>query len=174
MFGLLRHFLPSDYVKSIFDIQPKLLLEKGIKGIITDLDNTLVAWDVKVATEDVIDWFEMIQDAGIKITIISNNNEQRVKKFSEPLNIPFIASAKKPFKKSFKRAAKQMGIAKNEVAVIGDQLLTDVFGGNRAGLHTILVAPIVQTDAKITTFNRKIERKILNHFRKKGKITWEE
>jgi len=171
---LLNKFLPSEYVKSIFEIQPKLLKDNGIKGIITDLDNTLVAWDVKIATDDVIDWFDMIQDAGIKITIISNNNEERVKTFSEPLNIPFIASAKKPFKKSFKQAAKQMGLAREEVAVIGDQLLTDVFGGNRAGLHTILVAPIVQTDAKITTFNRKIERKILNYFRKKGRITWEE
>lgn len=171
---MLAKFLPNEYVKSIFEIKPGLLKEHGIKGIITDLDNTLVAWDVKVATNDVIDWFNNIQQAGIKITIISNNNEQRVRKFSEPLNIPFIASAKKPFKKSFKKATQLMGLAKEEVAVIGDQLLTDVFGGNRAGLHTILVAPIVQTDAKITTFNRKIERKILNHFRKKGKITWEE
>lgn len=174
MLVLLAKFLPSEYVKSIFEIQPKLLKDHGIKGVITDLDNTLVAWDVKVATDDVIDWFDTIQKSGIEITIISNNNEQRVRKFAEPLNIPFIASAKKPFRKSFRQGAKLMGLAKNEVAVIGDQLLTDILGGNRAGFHTILVAPIVQTDAKITTLNRKIERKILNHFRKKGKLTWEE
>lgn len=171
---MLAKFLPSEYVKSIFEITPKLLKEHGIKGVITDLDNTLVAWDVKVATNEVIDWFDTIHKAGIKITIISNNNEERVKKFAEPLNIPFIASAKKPFKKSFVKGKKIMNLPKDEVAVIGDQLLTDILGGNRAGLHTILVVPIVQTDAKITTFNRKIERKILNHFRKKGKLTWEE
>src|SRR5699024_7342657 len=88
----------SEYVKCIFEIQPKLLKDNGIKGIITDLDNTLVARDVKIATDDVIDWFDMIQDAGIKLTIISNNNEERVETFSEPLNIPFIASAKNHLK----------------------------------------------------------------------------
>jgi len=67
-----------------------------------------------------------------------------------------------------------MGLKKEEVVVIGDQLLTDVLGGNLAGFYTILVVPIVQTDAKITRVNRAIERKILNYFRKKGKLTWED
>lgn len=167
---LLNLFLPNEYVKDIFEIDPYQLKEKGIKGIITDLDNTLVAWDVALATEEVAMWFNDIQKAEINIIIISNNNEDRVSKFSAPLEMPYIHSARKPLRRSFNKAAEQMNLKPNEIAVVGDQLLTDVLGGNRGGFYTILVVPIVETDAPITKFNRFIERRILNYFRKKGKI----
>ncbi|OZU89902.1 hypothetical protein CIL03_01815 [Virgibacillus indicus] len=171
---MLKLFLPNEHVKSIFDIQPAILKQKGIKGIITDLDNTLVAWDVKDATPEVIQWFKLMKDNDIKVTIISNNKQERVKVFSEPLGTPFIFSARKPLSRAFKSVAQQMEMRKDEIVVIGDQLLTDVLGGNFAGFYTILVVPIVQTDGKITKFNRKIERRILNYMRRKGKISWEE
>ncbi len=166
--------MPNEHVKSVFDINPEVLKSKGIKGIITDLDNTLVAWDVKDATPEVIEWFKQMKENDIKVTIISNNKQERVKVFSEPLETPFVFSARKPLSKAFKSVAKQMGMKKEEIVVIGDQLLTDVLGGNFAGFYTILVVPIVQTDGKITKINRKIERRILHYMRKKGKITWEE
>ncbi|GIO27615.1 YqeG family HAD IIIA-type phosphatase [Ornithinibacillus bavariensis] len=171
---MLKRFLPNEHVKSIYEIDPLTLKEKGIKGIITDLDNTLVPWDVKEATPEVINWFKQMKDNGIKVTIISNNKEERVKMFSEPLGTPFVFSARKPLSRAFKTASRQMELKKEEIVVVGDQLLTDVLGGNSAGLYTILVVPIVQTDEKITQFNRKIERKIMNYFRKKGMIRWEE
>lgn len=171
---MLKKFLPNEHVKSIFDIHPDELKEKGIRGVITDLDNTLVAWDVKEATPEIEHWFKRMSEHDIKVTIISNNNKERVKLFSEPLTIPFIYRAKKPFGRAFKSAAKAMNLQRNEIVVVGDQILTDVLGGNFAGFHTILVVPIVQTDGKITRLNRKIERRILKHMRKKGKLTWEE
>ncbi|WP_047981430.1 YqeG family HAD IIIA-type phosphatase [Ornithinibacillus contaminans] len=171
---MLSKFLPNEHVKSVFEIKAELLKEKGIKGIITDLDNTLVAWNVKNATPEVVSWFKSMQDHGIKVTIISNNKEERVKMFSEPLGTPYVFSARKPLKRAFKVAAKQMELKKEEIVVIGDQLLTDVLGGNSAGFYTVLVVPIVQTDEKITQFNRRIERKIMNYFRRKGKISWED
>ncbi|WP_404453102.1 YqeG family HAD IIIA-type phosphatase [Virgibacillus necropolis] len=171
---MLKNFLPNEHVKSVFDIQPAILKQKGIKGVITDLDNTLVAWDVKNATPEIINWFKQMRDHDIKVMIISNNKQERVKIFSEPLDAPFVFSARKPLSRAFKTAAKQMGLKKEDIVVIGDQLLTDVLGGNFAGFYTILVVPIVQTDGKITQFNRKIERRILNYMRRKGKITWEE
>ncbi|MFD2046135.1 YqeG family HAD IIIA-type phosphatase [Ornithinibacillus salinisoli] len=171
---MLKRFLPNEHVKSIFEINPEALKEKGIKGVITDLDNTLVAWDVREATPEVKDWFKQMKDQGIKVTIVSNNKEERVKFFSEPLETPYVFSARKPLRKAFKVAAKEMGLQRDEMVVIGDQLLTDVLGGNSAGFHTILVVPIVKTDEKITRINRSIERRILNYFRNKGKITWEE
>lgn len=171
---MLKKLLPSEHVKTIFDVKPEDLKEKGIKGIITDLDNTLVPWDVADATPEVTEWFENMKENNIAITIISNNKIDRVKVFSEPLHRPYVYSARKPLGHSFKKAAKQMELTKDEIVVIGDQLLTDVLGGNLAGFETILVVPIVQTDAKVTKINRAIERKILNHFRKKGLITWEE
>src|SRR5699024_7493489 len=110
----------------------------------------------------------------IEITIISNNKLERVKVFSEPLGKPYVYSARKPLRRSFQEVTKQMGLKKDEIVVIVDQVLTDVLGGNRAGLYTILVVPIVQTDEKITRIKRMIERRILNYMRKKGKISWEE
>ena len=171
---MLKHFLPNQHVKSILDINPKDLQEKGIKGIITDLDNTLVEWDRPNATPRVIKWFEEMKKNQIKVTIVSNNNEKRVKSFSDPLDIAFIFRAKKPLSLAFHRAAKQMNIKKEEIVVIGDQLLTDVLGGNRGGFHTILVVPVAQTDGIATKFNRMVERKILNWFRKKGMLQWED
>lgn len=171
---MLKNFLPNEHVKSVFDVHPATLKQKGINGVITDLDNTLVAWDVKDATPEIVEWFKQMRDHDINVMIISNNKQERVKIFSEPLDTPFVFSARKPLSRAFKTAAEQMGLNKNEIVVIGDQLLTDVLGGNFAGFYTILVLPIVQTDGKITRFNRKIERRILNYMRRKGKITWEE
>jgi len=166
--------LPDQFVKNIFQITPELLKEKGVKGIITDLDNTLVEWDRPLATPQILEWFEDMKKNNIKVTIVSNNKEGRVKSFSDPLNIPFIFAARKPMGRAFRRALKEMELSKTEAVVIGDQLLTDVLGGNRSGFHTILVVPVAQTDGFATRLNRKIERRILNWFRKKGKLTWED
>lgn len=171
---MLSRFLPNEHVKSIFDLQPATLKKRGIKGIITDLDNTLVAWDVKDATPEVVRWFQEMRENDIKVTIISNNNQKRVQVFSEPLETPFVYSARKPLSKAFKTVAKEMELSKEEIVVVGDQLLTDVLGGNFAGFYTVLVVPIVETDGKITRINRTIERRILNYMRRKGKISWEE
>ena len=171
---MLSKFLPNDYVKSIHDINIHTLKEYGIKGILIDLDNTLVPWDQPHATSEVIDFFYKLRKHEIQATIISNNNELRVRSFAEPIEIPFLFNARKPLRRTFVKGANQMGLNRDEVAVVGDQLLTDVFGGNRAGFYTILVVPIVQTDAPITKFNRAIERRILNYFKKKGLISWED
>ncbi|MGM7721042.1 YqeG family HAD IIIA-type phosphatase [Metabacillus sp. Hm71] len=171
---MLRLFLPGDYVKSVFHISPQKLKESGIKGIITDLDNTLVEWDRPNATPQLQEWFKEVKEHGIDITIVSNNNEKRVKAFSEPLNIKFIHKARKPMGKAFLKAVKIMNLKKEEVVVIGDQLLTDVLGGNRNGFQTILVVPVASTDGFFTRFNRKIERKIMANLKRKGMIQWEE
>jgi uncharacterized protein len=171
---VLKHFLPDEHVKSILEISPQQLKEKGIKGIITDLDNTLVEWDRPAATPQLVKWFDEMKKHDIRVTIVSNNNEERVKAFSDPLKIPFIFRARKPMVPAFNRALSQMGIKKEETVVIGDQLLTDVLGGNRSGFYTILVVPVAQTDGFFTKFNRFAERRILNWFRKKGMIQWED
>lgn len=171
---MLNHFLPSAYVKSVFLIEPEKLVEKGIKGIITDLDNTLVEWDRADATQDVIAWFESMRAAGLQITVVSNNNVERVRQFCDPLGIPYICQARKPLKKAFHQAIATLGFRKEEIVMIGDQLLTDVLGANRVGLEVILVVPVASSDAPITKFNRSIERRIMARFKRKGLITWED
>jgi uncharacterized protein len=171
---VLKHFLPDEQVQDIFSIRPEYLKEKGIKAIITDLDNTLVEWDRPNATPKLIQWFKEMQEQGILVTIVSNNNERRVGAFSDPLGVPFIFQARKPMGRAFRRAIKQMGVKKEEAVVIGDQLLTDVLGGNRNGFHTILVVPVAQSDGFITKFNRRVERRIMKFFKRKGLLEWEE
>lgn len=171
---MLKRFLPSAYVKSVLLIKPEDLIDNGIKGIITDLDNTLVEWDRADATEDIMAWFESMRDAGLKVTIVSNNHIDRVSHFCDPLGIPFICEARKPLKKSFHQAIATLGLRKEEIVMIGDQLLTDVLGANGVGLSTILVVPVASSDATITKFNRAIERRIMARFRRKGLLTWED
>ncbi|MCH1625013.1 YqeG family HAD IIIA-type phosphatase [Fredinandcohnia quinoae] len=171
---MLKNFLPNEHKKSVYDISINKLKERGVKGIITDLDNTLVEWDRPNATPELVTWFEEVRKHGIVVMIVSNNNEQRVKSFADPLGLPFIFEARKPLTLAFKRAVREMNLKKEEVVVIGDQLLTDVLGGNRSGLHTILVVPVAQTDGVITKFNRTIERRILSWMKRKGMLYWEE
>ncbi|MDE1708971.1 YqeG family HAD IIIA-type phosphatase [Staphylococcus cohnii] len=169
-----KYFMPNEYVQSIFQIDIDKLAKSGVKGIITDLDNTLVGWDVAYPTEAVKTWFEEAKQKGITITIVSNNNEKRVGSFSKSLKVDYIFKARKPRGRAFDPAMHSMSLHPSEIVVIGDQMLTDVFGGNRRGLFTIMVVPVKQTDGLITKFNRLIERILLQHFRKKGYIKWEE
>ncbi|WP_062355658.1 YqeG family HAD IIIA-type phosphatase [Bacillus kwashiorkori] len=171
---MLKAFLPNDYVKNIYAITPEYLKERNIKGVITDLDNTLVEWDRPLATPEIENWFKKMKDHGINIVIVSNNKEKRVYDFARPLQIPFVFKARKPLRRSFHRALSMLKLSKEEVVVIGDQLLTDILGGNRSGFHTILVVPVASSDEWVTKFNRKVERIILNKFAKKGLLKWGE
>lgn len=169
-----KNFLPSEFVKTVYDISPERLKEKGIRGIITDLDNTLVEWDRPAATPKLVEWLKSMKDAGIQVTIVSNNSELRVKSFADPLGIPFIYKARKPMGKAFRKALHLMDVKREEVVVIGDQLLTDVVGGNRLRLHTILVVPVAKSDGFFTRFNRLAERRIFKALKSRGYVTWEE
>lgn len=166
--------MPKEFVRSVFDLTPEKLQSLGIKGIITDLDNTLVEWDRALATAELEIWLQSMQDAGIQIIIASNNGEDRVKKFADPVGLPYLYRAKKPLLGAFKEALIQLDLNPNEVMMLGDQMLTDMMGANRMKLHTILVKPVANSDGLVTKFNRAIERKVYKHLAKKGIPTWEE
>ncbi|PYZ94217.1 YqeG family HAD IIIA-type phosphatase [Salipaludibacillus keqinensis] len=170
---MLKKFIPDQYVQSIFDLSIEELKEQGIKGVITDLDNTLVEWDRADATEELVAWFEKLRDSGFQIVIVSNNNEKRVKHFADPHKITFIHSARKPLSRAFKTACDLMNLKREETVVIGDQLLTDILGGNRGGFQTILVVPVTKTDGILTKFNRRIEQRVFRAMKRKGLIEWE-
>ncbi|GGK18190.1 hypothetical protein GCM10010965_09070 [Caldalkalibacillus thermarum] len=171
---MLKQLLPDLYVPSVYDIDLEALKQRGVKGIITDLDNTLIEWDRPSATPELAEWLKKVEHMGFKIVVVSNNNEDRVRRFCQPLSIPFIHKARKPFHFAFKRAQHMMNLSSREVVVIGDQLLTDVLGGNRLGLYTILVVPVADTDGFFTRINRRIERIAFYWMRKKGMLTWEQ
>lgn len=158
--------IPKLYVDSIFDIDLDKLKEMGIHNLIVDIDNTLVAWDKKTAPRSVIEWFDKLKKKGFNICLVSNNTEDRVVKFTENIQIFAFHRAKKPFKTTFYKAMNYMKSTKENTAVIGDQIFTDVLGGNRVGLYTILVVPIESKEFWWTEFVRNIERFILKKLKK--------
>jgi len=170
---LFKKFIPHLNIDNVYDIDLAALKEAGVRGIITDLDNTLVGTNDPSAGPELIAWFGRVRSLGFQIVIVSNNKYARVAAFSEPLGIPFIPKAKKPTSAAFRQALKLMGLTAAQAVVIGDQLLTDVLGGNRMGLKTILVHPIsLKGEAVTTRFNRRIERYIMNRLQRKGLIAW--
>ncbi|ANZ33232.1 YqeG family HAD IIIA-type phosphatase [Staphylococcus carnosus] len=166
--------MPNAYIQNIHQINFDELAQSGIRGVITDLDNTLVGWDEADPTPAVIHWFNKLNELNIKVTVVSNNHQKRVASFCTPLNVDYIFEARKPMGKSFKRACEHMDLKPEETVVIGDQMMTDVIGGNRRGMYTIMVVPVKKTDGFITKFNRLIERRLLNRYKRKDYIKWEE
>lgn len=152
---------PDLYVESVLHIDLNKLKEENIKGLIIDIDNTLVAWDIKYASNKTKEWLLSLKKEGFEVCLVSNNTEDRVVTFNEELKLLAIHRATKPRTLPFKRAMKLMGTKVNSTAVIGDQIFTDVLGGNRMGLYTVLVIPIESKEFWWTTVVRKLERHIL-------------
>jgi HAD superfamily phosphatase (TIGR01668 family) len=161
---LLTKLVPRLQVNTIYDIDLKALWEQGIRGIITDLDNTLVGAKAPLATPELIDWLKVVAQLGFQVVIVSNNSKIRVTTFAEPLSLPFIFRAKKPTTAAFRKAMQLMNLKPEHTVVIGDQMMTDVLGGNRMGLYTILVLPIARGDEGFFTklINRSLEKVALN------------
>lgn len=136
---------PNAYVNSIYNITSEGLKKRGIYGVILDIDNTLVATHTKNADKKIIDYINYLNKNGIYTIIVSNARKKRVEMFCKPLNIEYVYKALKPFGKGFERALKLMearNIQRKNIAIIGDQLFTDILGGNLQGLYTILIKPI--------------------------------
>jgi uncharacterized protein len=167
-----RKLIPDVYIKNVYAIDiVKLQEKKKIKGIIIDLDNTLVPWGKKVVDEQIVSWIEQVKEKGIKICILSNSHAGHVSEIGNLLDIPFYSSRYKPLKQPFTEAMKIMNTSSAETAVIGDQIFTDVLGGNRLNLLTILVHPIKKQDALGTRLiYRMLERFIMSFWLKHGKI----
>ncbi len=159
---------PNVYLESIYELDLNKLKQKGIRGIITDLDNTLIAWNDNTVYPKLDEWFRMLKEENFKVCIVSNNSRGRVKIFSDMLDIPAIPKAVKPRRKAFRSALDKMGLKPNEAAVVGDQLFTDVLGGNRLGLFTVLVIPVSEREFFGTRIVRKAERWVLKKLEHKG------
>lgn len=168
-------FIPKLRVDSVFDIDLDALYAKGYRGIITDLDNTLVGAKAPLATPELMEWLKKVKESGFKLVIVSNNNLDRVSKFSAPLNIEFVHSARKPSRSPFRRALDLMGLSPDQAIVVGDQMMTDVYGGNRLGLFTVLVLPVAIGEEGLgTRINRKLEWVVKRRLGKLGQWIEEE
>ncbi len=163
----MEKFIPDMYQKSIYTIDYSNLWLRGIKCLLFDLDNTLVPHSIKEPTIKNKELFQELQEMGFKVIIFSNARKERIKPFKEILNVDSSYLSMKPFKKKFLKVIDMFEYELSEVAIIGDQLMTDILGGNKVGITTILVNPVSVTDGVYTRFYRFLERRIINKLSKK-------
>lgn len=170
---MLKYITPDFYVDSIYDIPFEHLKRAGIEGLIIDLDNTITFWNSESIPNKVLEWFEEIRNLEFCACLLSNNKEDRVGKIANLLNVPYVANAGKPRVKSFKNAMNIIGTNIDNTAVIGDQVFTDVLGGKRLNLFTVLVVPMGKREFLGTKIVRIIERFILKIIiSKRGNQKW--
>lgn len=160
-----RLLVPDQQLNDIFEIDTAYLKSIGIKGLITDMDNTLVAWSDRNVYPRLAEWFADLKKQGFRLCIVSNNSKEKGGQLAREVDIPAIWYAVKPRRKAFRQALEKMELKPEEVAVVGDQVFTDVLGGNRLGLYTILVNPISEKEFIWTKFPRMLERFVLGRKR---------
>lgn len=162
---------PDLYLDNVTEINATLLKKNKIEGLILDVDNTLIDY-YRNLIDGAEEWCEELKNEGIKCIILSNSNKRdKVEKVAKSLNIEYLMFAKKPMKSGFKKALDRMGLLPEKVAVVGDQLFTDVLGAKRMHMFSILVKQVGEKDIFITKLKRPIENAIINKYLKqKGKI----
>lgn len=158
---------PNLYCKNVTAITIDMLKKHDIKGLILDVDNTLI--DINRNMDEKIKyWVNDLKRQNIKFCIVSNSNRhEKVKSVSEKLDIPYFYFAKKPFKKGFLLAKEKMNLDEKNIAAVGDQIMTDIIGANRCKMFSILVEPISERDIFITKVKRPIEKCIIKRYLKK-------
>jgi len=165
---LYRIFCPYRVVESLYDIDFDELQAQGVRGIIFDLDNTIIPWDSADMCPDISAWLRGVMTMGFKVSIVSNNWHRRVKDIAMRFDLPFVSRAYKPAKMGFRRALAAMELEVGETAVVGDQLFTDVVGGNRLGLKTIWVKPLTSREFIGTRLQRRLEKVVVWILKAKG------
>lgn len=163
---LLKQFYPDEWVESVYVMSWETLAGQGIKGVIFDIDNTLVPHGVP-ADERVLGFISRLKDLGFQICLLSNNKEPRVSAFAAQLDLPYISKAGKPGRAGYLRAMEKMGTGRSTTVFVGDQLFTDVYGAKRTGIHSILVKPINPKEEIQIVLKRYLENIVLYFYKKK-------
>lgn len=160
---MLRWLRPSSQVSTVYDIDLTALRARGIRGVILDLDNTIVPWGAREVSPRLPLWIASARNADLQLCIVSNNMGSRVTAIARRLGLPVVAGALKPRRRALRRALTVMGTTPEATALVGDQLFTDILGGNRLGLHTILVRPQGRKEFVLTRLVRLVERFLLGN-----------
>ncbi len=160
-------FVPDLMFERAFDITPDDLLSRGIRAVVLDIDNTLVTYGVAEPTEEVLSWIETLRNGGISVAIASNNHAPRVELFNRKIGAFATYESKKPFARSVKAACAHFSVKPSEVAVIGDQIFTDVWCARNAGSLAILVKPIPYPENLFFKCKRVLEKPFIRAYKKK-------
>lgn len=167
---MLRRYIPYVHAKSIYDVDVNYFLKENIKVLLLDLDNTLDSYLTKEPTAKAVELKEILEKNHIRLFIVSNNTGKRVSRYANSLKIEYRNSIGKPFAKGLNKLIKDYGFKKEEVMLVGDQLITDIAAANRANIKSMYVDKLVKEDQITTRFNRIFERPIRRKLFKKGLI----
>ena len=168
MAGFLEALKPDLYLPSLLDLDPAWLVRRGVKALISDLDNTMAAWKNGYPDSACVSFFDRVKAKGIACCILSNAPAWRVRKAAEILDIPGVPNAGKPRRAAFHRALQVLGTTARETCVVGDQIFTDVWGAKRSGLMTVLVVPFGTREFIWTKLVRHVERAVLRGLAERG------
>ena len=164
-YGMLERFYPDEYVDSAYGIDYEKLYRDGWRGIIFDIDNTLVPHGAP-ADRRSIALIKRLQNTGFRVMMLSNNKEPRVKPFCDTVGTPYLYKADKPFPGSYRKAMERMGTTEKTTLFIGDQLFTDIWGAKRTGIRTFLVRPIHPKEEIQIVLKRFLEKIVLYFYEK--------
>ncbi len=155
---------PDIKLHGITDITVELLNKHDIKALLLDVDNTMSTHHGTVLTDGLMEWIEYMQLNGIKLMVLSNSKRSRIEPFAARIGLPFISLGCKPLPTGYLRGVKALGEKRKNVAIVGDQIFTDVLGGNAVGVKTILLTPIKLEDGWSFKVRRKLERKLYKKY----------
>jgi len=162
---------PDQLAPSLSDVSLGDLRSRGLVGVLLDLDNTMLPWRSADLPQDTREWIERAKGLGFRLCIVSNTHyPRRLRRIAEELGVQSIHGALKPRKRGFARACEMMGVEPAKCAVIGDQVLTDILGGNLVGAHTVLVRPMARREFIGTKVTRLFEQIILGMLRRRGML----
>ncbi len=164
---MLQTFYPDCEADSTYKIDYEALYEAGYRGVIFDIDNTLVPHGAP-ATEEAIAFFERLREIGLSTMLLSNNKEPRVKSFADAVKSPYIFKAGKPARSGYEQAMERMGTEVATTVFVGDQLFTDVWGAKRMGIRNFLVKPIHPKEEIQIVLKRRLEKIVLKSYHKRG------
>lgn len=154
-------FKPNMFTDDVYTLDLDKIKSLGIEAFIFDIDNTLVTYDDLIAPEYTAKWFDLLHKNGFKTYLVSNNNINRVKAFAESLDEPYFAKALKPHRRYLEKACRDMQVELKNTALVGDQLFTDIYGGKRLGMYTVLVKAISDKENWFVHLKRYLERIVL-------------
>jgi uncharacterized protein len=168
----LQAFCPHRMVPAVTEVTPEELRANGVRGVILDLDNTLVRWQKEEISEVALAWLATLKAEGFQLCILSNSIlSRRSERIAERLGCPNVRRARKPSRSGFHRAMEAMGTTPETTAIVGDQMFTDILGGNRSGIYTIMVNPIHPHEFAYTRFvSRPPERFLQKLIKRRGHI----
>lgn len=158
---------PNLYVEKVSDIHFKELYEEGFRGVMFDVDNTLVPFDQLDAHDELVEFIQMLQEVGFHVGLVSNNSRKRVEALNRKLNLTIMPNAMKPFTHRLRKVLDTLDVPHDKAIFVGDQLFTDVWVGNRLGMYTVLVEPIQKKEQLVTKVKRGTESLVLKRYKKK-------